>query len=141
MDAVRFSQKTLRSLSIPERRRLENLTLTSESFMRVLLQDNPETAVCWLARSRGHILGWSLIRWFPADIFNRTGSYISVFVDHIHRGRGLGKRLVREAVGYAHEHDMKPWFYGASQEQINFYTACAVSPDHITADPFCRRMP
>ncbi len=109
--------------------------------MRVLLEDNPETAVCWLAESQGHILGWSLIRWFPVDIFSRTGSYISVFVDRDQRGHELGKRLVKEAVSYAQQHDMKPWFYGASQEQINFYTACEVSPEHITADPFCRRMP
>jgi GNAT superfamily N-acetyltransferase len=113
---MRIICKALRALSFPERRRVENLTLAPDSFMQTVLKDNPDSAICWLAESEERILGWSLIRWFPQDVFGRTGSYISVFVDKAHRGHGLGKLLVREAISYAREHEMRPWFYGARQE-------------------------
>jgi len=138
---IRIICKALRALSIPERRRVENLTLASDSFMLAVLQDNSETAMCWLAEQDEQILGWSLIRWFPRDVFGRTGSYVSVFVDIAHRGHGLGKLLVRKAISYAQEHEMRPWFYGASQEQIDFYNACQVPPLHITVNPFFRKPP
>lgn len=138
---IRIVRKTVRALSITERRQLEHLTLPSGSFMRTVLHDNPEPALCWLAESKGHILGWSLIRWFPPDIFGRTGSYISVFVDNIYRGHGVGKLLVEEAVGYARERRMRPKFYGASQEQVGFYRSCHVPPPHIISQPFYRRLP
>ena len=136
---IRIIGKSLRALAVPERKRLENLTLAADSFMRAVLSDNPETAMCWLAESEERIIGWSLLRWFPADIFGRTASYISVFVDPARRGQGLGKQLVGEAVSYARGHRMKPWFYGGRQEQINFYQACQVSPRRMTPYPFVRK--
>jgi GNAT superfamily N-acetyltransferase len=109
--------------------------------MRAILEDNPETAVCWLASAQDEILGRSLLCWFPPDIFGRTCSYISVFVDPLNRGNGLGRQLVAEAVSYAQHHAMKPWFFGGSKEQVTFYKACHVQLTRITSHPFLRNPP
>lgn len=128
----------VRQLSRDERRRLSRLTVGRESYMVSVLEDNPDTARCWVARWLDRIVAWSLLRWFSPDVQASHNAYISVFVDVDARGKGIGRKLVQTAMDEAEAHGLHPCFYAATRGQHTFYRACGAPAGSITRDAFPR---
>jgi GNAT superfamily N-acetyltransferase len=134
--AVRFEARALRGLSLAEFRRLRTLTQGGrESHLLTLLKERPVHARCYMAWAGDEIVGWSAVRWFAPFTDAPRNAHVSVFVDPDWRRRGLGRRLLDQAVEFALAHRLRPWVYAGHEDQSAFFRACA-SPAGVVATPF-----
>lgn len=131
-----FESKNLRALTASEHSQLVPLTLGGQnSYMLAALRDRPEFARCFLARSEGTIIGWSLVRWFKRFEDHPRNAHLSVFVAAEWRRKGLGRCLLTRAIIFCRKHRLTPWVYGETAAQMNFYKACHAD-DYVSSRPF-----
>jgi len=134
--AIRYESKLLRRLSLSEVRRLRVLTAGGQqSHLLAVLRERPACARCFLAWEGEVIVAWSLARWFAPFAQAPRNAHISVFVDPDWRRRGLGRRLLGQAVEFAAAHRLRPWVYAGQAEQSAFFRACDQRAD-VVSTPF-----
>jgi len=130
--------KHLRELTAEEKKQLQGLTLSANSYMTTVLADAPAEARCWLAVEDGEICGWSLIRWFAPDVRSYRLGYVSVLVAAAQRRKGIGRDLIVQALVYASEQKMTPCVFAVNAEQKAFFKACQLAPHFMTNQLFPR---
>ncbi|ETR74011.1 MAG: hypothetical protein OMM_06595 [Candidatus Magnetoglobus multicellularis str. Araruama] len=135
-------EKSLQSLSKDEKEALQHLTISEDSYMAFVLNQNPSKAKCWIIgiendqADNQNIVAWSLLRWYTPDIRSVNCAYISLFVHPKFRKQGLGKRLISKTMAYAENNQLTVIVYGHTAKQHAFYKACGVNPLHITHHAF-----
>ena len=93
---------------VPSRRvTAEPEPVSVESRLSWFREHDPGSRSIWVAKEDGEIAGW-----FSFEDFRKKPAYyataeVSVYVSEKHRGRGIGRRLLEEAVRRAPEFDLK----------------------------------
>ena len=78
-----------------------------ESCLSWFPEHDPRSRPIWVAEEDGEITGWFSFEDFRKKPAHYATADVSVYVSEKHRGRGIGRRLLEEAVRRAPEFGLK----------------------------------
>lgn len=135
---MRLYSKKLSSVTKAEIVKLSKLTIKQDSMMKsdiLRAKNNRESIRIFIIKDQGEIVAWSSV--LPSNIYyyqlrakQKGGkpvryAKIYTFVKRDYRGRGLGKRLIKNASKWAKENKFTPKVFAWNKNSFKFFKSCA----------------